>query len=217
MKPYRLKKCNDYTFEVVQLARYDPAVTELGRRERKKLQTRQSIADAALELFLARGFDAVGVKEIADRADVSVTTLFKHFPSKEALLFDEDEETEAALVAAVRDRPAGQSIPQALKNHFLSAATNHADHPLFATFVQLVESTPSLRAYQRAMWLRQGTSLAHAIAEDIGAPPDDVRCAGLARFALEARDVIFGRQDREKVAEALFGLLEHGWAADQQS
>lgn len=192
-------------------------MTELGRRERKKLQTRQSIADAALELFLARGFDDVGVKEIADRADVSVTTLFKHFPSKEALLFDEDAEMESALVAAVRDRPAGQSIPQALKNHVVGAAAGHADHPLFGPFVELVESTPSLRAYQRTMWIRHETALAHAIAEDIGAPPDDVRCAGLARFALEARDVIFGRQDREKAAEELFGLLEHGWAADQQA
>ncbi|PWK90528.1 TetR family transcriptional regulator [Lentzea atacamensis] len=191
-------------------------VTELGRRERKKLQTRQSIADAALDLFLARGFDDVGVKEIADRADVSVTTLFKHFPSKEALLFDEDAEMESALVAAVRDRPAGQSIPQALKNHFVGAAAGHADHPLFGPFLRLVESTPSLRAYQRTMWIRHETALAHAIAEDIGAPLDDVRCAGLARFALEARDVIFGRQDREKAAEELFGLLEHGWAADQQ-
>lgn len=196
--------------------RYDRAVTELGRRERKKLQTRQSIADAALELFLARGFDDVGVKEIADRADVSVTTLFKHFPSKESLLFDEDAEMESALVDAVRNRQ-GRSIPQALKEHFVAAARGHVDHPLFQPFIELVESTPSLRAYQRTMWLRHETTLAHAIAEEIGAPPDDVRCAGLARFALESRDVIFGRPDREKAAEELFGLLEHGWAADQQS
>ncbi|KJK49319.1 TetR family transcriptional regulator [Lentzea aerocolonigenes] len=191
-------------------------MTELGRRERKKLQTRQSIADAALELFMARGFDDVGVKEIADRADVSVTTLFKHFPSKEALLFDEDEEMESALVDAVRNRQ-GRSIPQALKEHFAGMAAGHADHPLFQPFIELVESTPSLRAYQRTMWIRHETALARAIAEEIGAPPDDVRCAGLARFALESRDVIFGRQDREQAAEALFGLLEHGWSADQQA
>ena len=185
-------------------------MTELGRRERKKLQTRQSIADAAVELFLARGFDDVGVKEIADRADVSVTTLFKHFPSKEALLFDEDAEMESALVAAVRNRQ-GRSIPQALKEHFVGAARGHADHPLFESFVRLVESTPSLRVYQRTMWIRHETALAQAIALEIGAPLDDVRCAGLARFALESRDVIFGRPDREKAAEELFGLLEHGW------
>jgi AcrR family transcriptional regulator len=191
-------------------------VTELGRRERKKLQTRQSIADAALELFMARGFDDVGVKEIADRADVSVTTLFKHFPSKEALLFDEDEQQESVLISAVRDRPAGQSVPQALRDHFLAAAQGHVDHPLFADFARLVRSTPALRAYERRMWARHETALAHAIAADIGAPEDDIRCAGLARFALEARDVIFGRPDRERAATELFGLLEDGWRAQQQ-
>ncbi|MFS8104651.1 TetR/AcrR family transcriptional regulator [Lentzea alba] len=192
-------------------------MTELGRRERKKLQTRQSIADAALELFLARGFDDVGVKEIADRADVSVTTLFKHFPSKEALLFDEDEEQETALVDAVRNRPAGQSIPRALRDHFVGMASGHADHPLFVSFHRLVESTPALREYEHRMWMRHQVRLARVIAGEIGAPEDDVRCAALARFALEARDVIFGREDRERVADEVFGLLEHGWAADQQS
>ncbi|KOV89107.1 TetR family transcriptional regulator [Nocardia sp. NRRL S-836] len=180
------------------------------------MQTRQSIADAALELFLARGFDDVGVKEIADRADVSVTTLFKHFPSKEALLFDEDEQQESELIGAVRDRPAGQSIPQALRDHFVHGAGGHADHPLFADFARLVSSTPALRAYERGMWTRHETALAHAIAADIGAPEDDIRCAGLARFALEARDVIFGRPNRERAAAELFGLLEDGWRAQQE-
>lgn len=77
----------------------------IGRRERKKAQTRQALADAALKLFLERGYDEVGVKEVADAADVSVTTLFKYFPSKEALLFDQDDDIEAALVAAVHGRP----------------------------------------------------------------------------------------------------------------
>ncbi|WP_280454554.1 TetR/AcrR family transcriptional regulator, partial [Nocardia brasiliensis] len=62
-------------------------MTEPGRRERKKAANRQALADAALRLFLERGYDAVGVREIADAADVSVATLFKHFPGgKEALV-----------------------------------------------------------------------------------------------------------------------------------
>jgi AcrR family transcriptional regulator len=52
-----------------------------GRRERKKAQTRKAIADAALELFSERGYDNVGVREVADAADVALSTLFKHFPS----------------------------------------------------------------------------------------------------------------------------------------
>ncbi|KJK57800.1 hypothetical protein UK12_14285 [Saccharothrix sp. ST-888] len=55
-----------------------------GRRERKKAATRRALADAALRLFLERGYEQVGIREIADAADVSTTTLFKHFPVKEA-------------------------------------------------------------------------------------------------------------------------------------
>ena len=72
-----------------------------GRRERKKVATRAAIADAALQLFLVRGYDQVSVRDVADAADVAVTTLFQHFPGKEALVFDQDENREAALVAAV--------------------------------------------------------------------------------------------------------------------
>lgn len=181
-----------------------------GRRERKKAQTRKALADAALELFLERGFDQVGVKEVADAADVSVTTLFKHFPSKEALLFDQEDAIEAALVAAVRERAPGQSIPDALREHVLAGVHQLRDGP-DAEFVRLTESTPALREYARRMWMRHETAVARAIADEVGAPPDDVRCAALARFALAARDLVAGRDDPAKAAAEVFALLEKGW------
>ena len=67
----------------------------MGRRERKKAQTRRALADAAMRLFTERGYDNVGVREVAEEADVAVTTLFKRFPSKEALVFDGDADREA--------------------------------------------------------------------------------------------------------------------------
>ena len=57
-------------------------------------------SDAALRLFLERGYDDVGIREIADAADVSTTKLFKHFPVKEALVFDEDAEPFAIMCVA---------------------------------------------------------------------------------------------------------------------
>ncbi len=53
-----------------------------GRRERKKAATRQKIADTALRLFLERGYDDVGIRDVAAEADVAVTTLFSHFPRR---------------------------------------------------------------------------------------------------------------------------------------
>ncbi|WP_330342307.1 TetR/AcrR family transcriptional regulator [Streptomyces sp. NBC_00557] len=191
-----------------------------GRRERKKAQTRQSLADAALELFLERGYDQVGVKDVADRADVSVTTLFKHFSCKEALVFDQDDELEAELVAAVRERPPGQSIPQALREHLLLKQAQlavHATDPRFADFTRLVQETPALRDYAHRMWTRHEAALARAVAEAVGAPEDDVSCAALARFALEARSLILQHAEPRRAADEVFALLEHGWAASHPS
>ncbi|WP_329575410.1 TetR/AcrR family transcriptional regulator [Kitasatospora sp. NBC_01250] len=187
-----------------------------GRRERKKAQTRQSLADAALELFLGRGYDQVGVKDVADLADVSVTTLFKHFPVKEALVFDQEDDLEAALVAAVRDRPPGQSIPQALREHLLLKQTQlaiHAADPRFADFTRLVQETPALRDYAHHMWTRHEAALARAVAAAVGAPEGDVSCAALAHFALEARSLVLRHPEPRRAAEEAFALLEHGWAA----
>ncbi|MEE1788584.1 helix-turn-helix domain containing protein [Streptomyces sp. SP17BM10] len=188
-----------------------------GRRERKKAQTRQSLADAALRLFLDRGYDQVGVKDVADAADVSVTTLFKHFSRKEALVFDQDDDLEAALVAAVRDRAPGQSIPRALCEHLLRTRTRlavDAGNPRFAAFTRMVRDTPALREYAHEMWMRHEAALARAIAHEVGAPEGDIGCAALARFALEARLLVQRHpDDPRRAAEGAFALLEHGWEA----
>ncbi|MGD3106084.1 TetR/AcrR family transcriptional regulator [Streptomyces sp. YGL11-2] len=184
----------------------------MGRRERKKAQTRRALADAALRLFLERGYDAVGVREVAEAADVSVTTLFKHFPSKEALVFDEDQDHEAALVAAVRDRAAGQSVLHALRDHLVRMRVAfRGDEPEFRAFRQMVESTPALQEYQHRMWLRYETALAAAIAEATGAPEGDLKSAALARFTLESRNLPGTHEDPERAFREIFDLLEHGW------
>lgn len=187
----------------------EPTAPPTGRRERKKAQTRQALADAALRLFLERGYDHVGVKEIADAADVSVTTLFKHFPGKEALVFDQADDMEAALVAAVRDRPPARSIPQALAEHLRSL--RHAVTPEMDAFLRMIEETPALREYGRRMWMRHETALAHAIAADVGADPDDITCATLAHCALAARDLAERYDDEPAATDAIFALLERGW------
>ncbi|MEU6762453.1 helix-turn-helix domain-containing protein [Streptomyces sp. NPDC046853] len=186
----------------------------MGRRERKKAATRQAIADAALRLFLERGYDDVGIREIADAADVSTTTLFKHFPVKEALVFDEDAAQEAGLLAAVHERPDGQSIPAALREHALrhrmAAAGSDAR---FTAFADLVDTTPALRDHVQNMWLRHTAALAGAIAADSGLPADDPACTALAHFALEAPRAARGHDDPRQAVARAFDLLENGWRA----
>ncbi|MEV7728892.1 helix-turn-helix domain-containing protein [Streptomyces sp. NPDC087917] len=186
----------------------------VGRRERKKAATRQALADAALNLFLARGYDAVTLHEIAEAADVSTTTLLKYFPGKEALVFDEEADQEAGLVAAVRDRDPGATIPQALCGYVKRVRVRAADSDVrYADFFRLVSTTPALGDYAHRMWMRHQDALAHAIAVDTGAPPDDPRSAALARFALETSAFAHRADDPERAVDIAFDLLEHGWTA----
>ncbi|MFJ4753473.1 TetR/AcrR family transcriptional regulator [Streptomyces sp. NPDC088763] len=195
----------------------DPSPAPMGRRERKKAATRQAIADAALRLFLERGYEAVGIREIADAADVSTTTLFKHFPVKEALVFDEDAEQEARLLAAVRERPKGRSIPAALCEHALTTRLGSTGGDArFAAFVELVAGTPALRDYGQKMWLRHTAALAEVIAEESGLAADDPACTALAHFALEAPRAAAAHDDPRAAVVRAFDLLEHGWSAIQE-
>ncbi|MEV8440144.1 helix-turn-helix domain-containing protein [Actinosynnema sp. NPDC051121] len=184
----------------------------VGRRERKKAATRQALADAALRLFLERGYDGVSIKDIAEAADVSTTTLFKHFSGKEALVFDRESEQEAALVAAVRDRPPGRSVPAALRDHLLDRR-RVAEEPGFAAFSKLVDTTPALRDHADRTWMRYRTTLAAAIAADAGVPEDDPACHALAHFALQALSLARDAEDPVRALHAAFSLLENGWNA----
>ncbi len=182
----------------------------VGRRERKKAATRGAIADAALRLFLQRGYDQVSVKDVAEAADVAVTTLFQHFPGKEALVFDQDEDREAALVAAITGRPADQSVLDALQAYYESTRALTLD-PGLRDFLELVRGTSALREYARRMWTRHETSLARAIADSTGAPRDDLGAAALARFALEALDLAGEQPDPRRALTETFGWLRDGW------
>src|SRR5919198_2957348 len=99
---------------------------EQGLRERKKQQTRSAIAAAAMELFGERGFDAVSVAEVARAADVSVATVFNYFPTKEDLVYDRMEAFEEALLAAIRERAAGESVLAAFGRFILERTQQQA-------------------------------------------------------------------------------------------
>ncbi|MCT9819578.1 TetR/AcrR family transcriptional regulator [Microbacterium sp. W1N] len=191
----------------------DPA--PLGRRERKKAATRKAISDIATVMFLERGFDEVSIREVADAADVSPTTVFAYFPQKEALVFDEDDDQRERLVSAVRGRAAGVTIHQALYDLYAdevrSSAAEHGDD-VTQRFMRFLNETPALRDYGAKMWLRHEVALAAAIADELGLDEPTHEVRAYARFVLQMQLLVSESEEPMAVLDAGFAVLERGWA-----
>src|SRR5215475_6358958 len=153
---------------------------EVGLRERKKRATRQLIAEAAFALFAEHGFDRVSVAAIARGADVSEATVFNYFRTKEDLVFRGLEQFETALVSAVRDRPAGQSIVAAFggfltHQHGLLGSLESADVERLAAVNRIIRDSAALRARERQLYDDYAGVLAGFLAEEAGSRGGDVR------------------------------------------
>jgi AcrR family transcriptional regulator len=144
----------------------------LGRRDRKRLETRNGLAAVALELFAERGFDAVTVNDIADRADVDPSTFYRHFVTKEAVIFADIDAAITRLGDVVRAQPAHLSVLETMRVAGKDlAAMLMVDLDTDRRRGQLVESTPSVRA--QALVTRETLidEVALAIAERMAVDP----------------------------------------------
>ncbi len=135
-----------------------------GRRERKRRETRKRIVDTAMTLFLERGYEATTMNEIADTADVSRRSLFDYFPTKEDVLFADQEDFIPALVEEMRQRPKDEPWPllveQALTRAIAAAATPEA-----YAIDALVRATPALQPRRQLKYLRLEQAIAEVLAE----------------------------------------------------
>ena len=144
---------------------------DLGRRARKKQHTRDELVSAATRLFAERGFDETTTADIAEAADVSQRTFFRHFTSKEAVLYGDSDDVAAAFGEAIRRRPKREAPLTAVANalHELAqlAATGDPERTLLQA--QLAAKYPSVSAYSRAV-VQRGLEQAvtSAVAERMG-------------------------------------------------
>lgn len=183
-----------------------------GRRERKKAATRQKIADTALSLFLERGYDAVGIRDVAAEADVAVTTVFAHFASKEALVFERDQDFEERLTRAVTDRPPHGPIVPALHRE-VQALVRHCTAEGSAPVRHLIAESPALREYEDAMSLRHAGTLAAALAADPHLSRSATACRATARFTVDAYALACRADDPGATVDEVFRMIEAAWEA----
>jgi TetR/AcrR family transcriptional regulator, cholesterol catabolism regulator len=179
----------------------DPVVgpAKAGRRERKKLETRERILESGVALFAAHGYDATTMEQIGERADVSRATVFNYFARKEDIVFEwfGRMKSEFASALAEDEERTGDS----------TSRLSHA----FRVLADMYEADPATgRAMVRA-WQRAGGPL---VADESGTPQlvaDTVRAG--QRAGDIPRDV-----DPDRVAMILFdaylGVL-YRWVLDE--
>jgi AcrR family transcriptional regulator len=196
----------------------------VGLRETKKLQTRQAIAESAMELFVTRGFEHVTVAEIAAAAGVSEKTVFNYFPTKEDIFFDEVPERLAALADAIRSRASGEPFTAPLRALHVAQCSRLSSSG-FAHFARVIEESPALQAKEVEVMARFTDVLAATIRAELGVHEVDAQLAAnllmsvhwqlfrnARAHALAGRSGPAAARRLRADVDRAYRLLEHGLA-----
>jgi AcrR family transcriptional regulator len=144
-----------------------------GLRERKKLRTRETIQREAYRLFDENGYANTTIEQIAEAAEVSPSTFFRYFPSKESVLMADD--LDRVTIEALARQPADLSPLQAFRRAFdiTMVTVSEDDWELERTRQRLVFSIPELKAAQFDAYGRIIRLLAEAECQRTGRVGDD--------------------------------------------
>ncbi|MFF3224820.1 TetR family transcriptional regulator [Nocardia suismassiliense] len=155
----------------VELSGEEPAVR--GLRERKKERTRRTIRLEAFRLFREQGYGETTVEQIAAAAEVSPSTFFRYFPTKEQLVLADD--LDPVLIEAIRAQPPELS-PLTAFRHAMAAvfAELPAEQQAFEQERQaLIYHVPELRSAIGLEMERNIDMVSAIMAERVGGTPDD--------------------------------------------
>jgi AcrR family transcriptional regulator len=155
----------------MQLSQDDQA--PVGLRERKKARTKTAIQEHALRLFREQGYDATTVEQIAEAAEISPSTFFRYFPTKEDVVVWDDYDP--MLIEAIRSQPAGLSPIQAIRGGLREAFSRipSTEAARIRERSELSLAVPELRAASMVNLTTTMRLLAELVAERTGREPDD--------------------------------------------
>jgi AcrR family transcriptional regulator len=145
-----------------------------GLRERKKARTRASIREHALRLFREHGYQATTVEKIAEAAEVSPSTFFRYFPTKEDVVLQDDMDTR--LIEALEQQPPGLGPVAAARAAVRQVAASYttADMDALRETTALTLTVPEIRARALDELARAITVVAEAVAKRADRPADDL-------------------------------------------
>ena len=195
----------------------DPTV---GLRERKKLETRQTIRRVALDLVCERGLENLTVEAIAHAANISPRTFFNYFAHKEDALVTDAAEDAVALRTHIAARPAEESPLHAIRaviTEYNPFSLMTADRTRALTRQKLAQDHPVLLARQLGRYAVLEAEFAQAVAERLDVDPDeDLRPALVASVAAAAMRIAVRRWTTDDSVQltdlliAAFDELESG-------
>jgi len=152
----------------------------IGLRERKKLKTKAAIQKEALRFFLKKGFDETTIEEIAAAAEISPSTFFNYFSSKEEVVFQ--DELDPLILAAFDAQPEGTNPIRAVRNAMKSVFENLTPQQdrVMRERIALMSSTPSLRAAMLAQFADLVGQIAVLVSSRSGGSPTDFAIRNLS-------------------------------------
>ncbi len=157
---------------------------EIGLRERKKLKTKAAIQREAMRLFLEKGFDETTVEDIAEAVEISPSTFFNYFPSKEQVVFE--DELDPLVIAAFDAQPADMNpvrrLRMAMRTVF-GKLTPEQDRMLRQR-MQLLATAPELRGAMLSQFAGLVDQIAHLLAPRVGRRQDDFAVHNIAGAVL---------------------------------
>lgn len=151
-----------------------------GLRERKKLRTRNAIQKEALRLFLKKGFEETTIEDIAEAVEISPSTFFNYFPSKEAVVFQDD--LDPLILAEFDAQPANVGVITALRRAMKKVLGKQAarEDAFVRERIALMTRTPELRAAMLDQFAQQVAVLAEPIARRARKDPTDFAVRNMA-------------------------------------
>lgn len=190
----------------------------MGLRERKKARTRAAIQTHALRLFREQGYDATTIEQITEAAEVSETTLFRYFPTKESLVLSDDYDPR--LVAAFQAQPEDVAPLRAMRAafHEVFGMLSPEERASQRERIALILAVPALRAAMLGQFADAMQLLAGAFAGRIGRRPDDFAVRTVAgavvgvMFAVLAELAEDPEADMAGLIDAAMAQLETGLA-----
>lgn len=180
-----------------------------GRRERKKHQTAVALHDAAMRLFVERGYAETTVEDIADLADVSARTFFRYFSSKESVVFADEAVRRDLWVSALHARPLSEPVLESICAAGLTLADDYRPEKDFFRW-ELAAKAPSVGTAALRVGHRWENAIAAEVAQRLQVElhtdpiPRTVAAASMGAWRAAQR-VWFVNRGRTSLAEHLQG------------